>query len=211
MPRADDDDRPLLWATNARSRNVVVLSDRAVYVGTAGGKDLARIDAGLEQGDPPDELLDRPEKILLRRITRFTYRHSPMYALADVTVHYERDGTERSAVLALGDVANRDAFVSRLNARLGDWPAAAEARHPAFTVLKYVGILSVVLFFTALIAVLEWMGVIESGPAPLILCLDFCGVWGIFAAGVVAFVFVLGIGIYELITPIRTVTHEPED
>ncbi len=211
MPTRRDDDRPIMWTTGLNRDNVIVLSDRAVYVATAKAKDFRNIDVGLDEGEDPEELLGKYRKIPLRRVLRFEYRRSKMFPINTLTLYHDDGGAERKQRLTFAQPDHRDAFAEALDERLGGWPSSEADRHPAITLLKYVALLALVMVLTGLIVLFELMGWIDAGPAPLILCLDFCGVWGILAVGAVFFLLVLAIGIRELFDPVRIITHEPDD
>jgi hypothetical protein len=211
MPNRSDNDRPLLWANKLPKNNVIVLTDRAVFVGTVATRDIANVESDVQEGEAPQDLLDNCRKILFKRLMRFQYHSTKLHPNALLTLYYEEDGVECKQVLALGLPAHRDAFVVELNARLGDWPASEVTQYPVVTVLKYIALLFGILMATSFLAIAEWMGWIQAAPAPAVLCLDLCGVWGVFGAGTFFFILVLIKGIVDLIHPPLTITHEPDD
>jgi hypothetical protein len=211
MPRPADDDKTDLWVTAQEGENVVVLTGGALYSAKVPKKDLPDLDVALEGGEAAEELLPpKCFKARLTRLTRLQFRESEMVPTATVTVFTDDDGRERKKILTFADVAQRDQFVKRLNRRL-DWPATEEDVSRVGIALKYLGILALTGFATGFLVVAELSGWIERGPALLILCLEWCGVWGVLALGGLLFLLFLGVGIREVIRPPVLVTYEPDE
>jgi hypothetical protein len=211
MPRPADDDRPDLWITAQEGDNVVVLTPDTLYSAKVPKKDLPDLDMALEGGEAAEELLPpKSFKARLSRLTRFEFRESDMLPAATVTVFTDDDGRERKKILTFADVAQRDQFVKKLNRRL-DWPATEEDVSRVGIALKYLGILALTGFATGFLVVAELAGWIERGPALLILCLEWSGVWGVLAVGGLLFLLFLGVGIREIIHPPVVVTYEPDE
>jgi hypothetical protein len=209
---AADPGRPLLWNTAQPQGNVIVVTAGAVYVDTLRGKLVPKVEAGLEEGQAPADLLSRShQKIPLRQLTRVRYKYSEKVPRAQAELTYDDGRRERRKALVFQNSEQRDQFVDELLTRLGDWPARERQESGPVLFLKYGAGLAAIVIITVLICWAELAGLIRRGPALLILLLDLCGIWGILAIGILAFLIVLCVGIVELLHPPRIITHEPDD
>jgi hypothetical protein len=211
MARPADDDRTLTWANGQPSENLIILTRKAIYVASVKPKLLSEVDLALEEGEAPEEALKGTYlKVALSRLLRFQYKRSEAVPNPNLTLVYDDGTKERKKTITLGQAQSRDAFVEQLVRRVG-WEPIEEDESRAIVLLKYVGILFLVTAGTAFICFAELAGWIDSGPAPLVLCLDFCGVWGVLAVGALIFLGVTAVGINELIKPAVIVSYEPDE
>jgi hypothetical protein len=206
------DDRPLMWANRMRRKdNVIVLTDRAIFIATVPAKDFAQLDRAFAADETPQDVLDGYTVIPLKRIASFQYQHSSVFPNSRFIVVYDEDDRPRRAVLVFGQPNERDAFKVELNARLGNWLATEQERHPAVTLLKYTAILGAIVLTFGFVAVIYLAGWITEAPALFAWCVNLFGVWGILAAGALLVLVCVAIGVREFLHPILTVTCESPD
>jgi hypothetical protein len=195
------DDRPLVWTGLRGKDNVVVLTDRAVYVARLSVQDVARVNRAFDDGQQPEDVLGKCRRVRLERVLAYEYQHSSIHSLAALTLVHGQSETRRRTVLAFPLIADRDKFKVELQARLGTqpWKPTETLEHPALVLLKYVGIVAALLLVTILLAIAEWKGGDHWFIGSLILLV-----------GAVACVIIGGMGHREVRYPRMTIIHEPE-
>ena len=223
MPTERESFLPLMWVNGQNRNNVVVLTTEVLYLAKVKQADLARIDLGLEGGQPADGLLPaKAWKLPLVDITRIQFKQVLTRSAfeesgnKDLTVSY-RDGSKvRNLKLTLTSEVVRDEVVQKLNDRVGPWPIS-ETNVAAWLILaRYVYIITVFALLTFFFSWLEvsnyWNRANTRGAFGSLVnrYLDAFGVWGIVGPGMLAAVVALAGGIRQIRTPPIIVTYEPD-
>lgn len=206
---------PLMWFNGNPRNNLVVLTSRMLYLASVSRSDLPRIDLGLEDGQPADELLPaKAWKIPLDTIERIQFKHVPVVVHQlmnrDVAVQYRESGRTRTLAIQLENQAMRDEFVNNLNARVGPWPIAEANESPWLILANYLYIIFVIVLLAMLFS---WLGLafpMRDDGSLVKRYWDFAGPWGIAAPAMAVCVAVLVAGIRQLRTPPLIVTYQPE-
>jgi hypothetical protein len=205
------DEQPLMWANRSRKKdNVIVLTDRAVFVTTLPPREHSQVGVAFDAGEAPQDVLDSYRVVPLKWVTSFQYQYSTLSPLARVTLNYEEDGVKREEVLSFASPSDRDTFKVELNARLGNWLPSEQERHPAITALKYVAIFLGIAAAVSAVAFADNKGWLDRALGSLAVCVNLCGIWSILFLGVLPCLLAGTIAAREFKHPILTVTFEPQ-
>lgn len=214
---------PLMWVSEQARNNVVVLSTDMLYLATVKKADLARIDLGLEDGEPAETLLPvKAWKIPLDAIMQFQVKQVRRKGAFEesknntLTVRYLDLSKVRSLNISLASEVMRDEVVHQLNERVGNWEFSEVAVAPLLILARYLYIIVVFALLTIFFCWLElsnvWNRQGAGGAAGSLLnrYFDAFGIWGIFAPGMFVCVMVLIAGVRQLQVPPIIVRYEPE-
>jgi hypothetical protein len=215
--------RPLLWVSEQARNNVVVLSADMLHLASVKKADLARIDLGLEDGEPAETLLPaKAWKIPLHAIAQFELKQVRRKSAFEewmnntLTVTYLDRSKMRTLKITLASEAIRDEVVQNLNDRVGHWEFSEVAVSAMLLLARYLYIIAVFALLTIFFCWLElsdvWNRQGAGGATGRLLnrYFDAFGIWGIFAPGLFVCVMVMIAGVRQLQLPPIFVRYEPE-